>query len=232
MSEHEETSLSLLDAIRHSTGAAQDQAAWQRMFQIYQPLIEKWLRRFSAPQQDIDDLVQEVLTIVVKKIDEFERVPRTGAFRAWLRNTTQNILFQLWRQKKYEPLAMGDSDFQEVLNQLKQESSELSQQWNREYDQHILRAVLGQVEQEFSEQTWQAFYQIAVEGQSARSVAEGLGISVNAAFIAKSRVLARIRSFGRYLVDLDARPMGQRPLGGLVPGGERGAVTDLRKDGN
>ena len=202
MSRNEETSLSLLDAIRQS-GQEPNHEAWQRMFRIYQPLIEKWLRRFSAPQQDMDDLVQDVMAIVVKKIDEFQRVPRTGAFRAWLRNTTQNILYQLWRKKKIQPVAYGDSDFQDVLNQLQQETSELSQQWNREYDDHILQGVMAQVESEFSSQTWQAFYGVSVEGKAAREVADQLGMSINAVFIAKSRVLSRIRTFGRYMIDMD-----------------------------
>ncbi len=46
---------------------------------------------------------------------------------------------------------------------------------------------------EFKEATWRAFWQTAVENQPAKQVAEALGVSVGAIYIAKSRVLARLR---------------------------------------
>lgn len=208
MNQNAETSLSLLDAVRRGD----DEIAWQRMFEVYKPLIEKWLRRFSAPNQDIDDLVQDVLTVVVKKIEGFERKSQTGAFRAWLRNTTQNILYQLWRKKKFTPVAHGDSDFQEVLNQLQVETSELSQQWNREYDDYILKSVLKTVQGEFAAQTWDAFKMVAIEGRPSREVAEELGMTINAVFIAKSRIMARVRTFGQHILDVEEANFGIQDL--------------------
>ncbi len=193
-----ETSVSLLDAVRQS----RDEVAWQRMSEIYSPLIEKWLRRFSAPNQDIKDLVQDVLTVVVRKIDTFERQPRTGAFRAWLRNIARNCLLQFWREKKITPVARGDSDFQQVIEQLAVETSELSQKWNQEYDEYVLKSVLNSIKGEFKEQTWEAFQGVTLDEKKPREVAEELDMTVNAVFIAKSRVLSRLRSHGQGLIDI------------------------------
>ncbi len=69
-----ETSASLLDRVRHKT----DNVAWQRLVSIYTPLIHGWMRRdVRLNQSDADDIAQEVLTVVVRRIGEF----RTAAFR-------------------------------------------------------------------------------------------------------------------------------------------------------
>ena len=50
-----------------------------------------------------------------------------------------------------------------------------------------------QIKGAFSEKTWQAFWQTAVEAKDVKDIAKSLGMSVGAIYVAKSRVLARIR---------------------------------------
>ncbi|WP_157665213.1 RNA polymerase sigma factor [Mariniblastus fucicola] len=168
---------------------------------IYQPLIEKWLVRFGAPSSDLNDLSQNVLAVVVRKLPEFRHAGREGAFRSWVRNITRNCLLEFWRAKKIQPIATGKTSFQETLNQLKSENSELSQQWNREYDQQVLATLLRQIENDFRPGTWDAFKRVAVDGAKPADVAKELNVTVNSIFIAKSRVMARLRVVGRHLID-------------------------------
>src|SRR5262245_51291487 len=108
-----ETSATLLDRLRQGA----DQAAWQRLHDFYAPLIRGWLRRYEVLHHDLDDVVQEVLTVVHRKMPQFER-ERTGSFRSWLRHITVNCVRQTWRSRRGEPLAPADSAFWETLNQL------------------------------------------------------------------------------------------------------------------
>jgi RNA polymerase sigma-70 factor (ECF subfamily) len=62
-----ETSTSLLDRLRLQP----DQQAWQRLVELYTPLIRGWLRRHALLDQDADDVVQEVLSVVVRRLPEF-----------------------------------------------------------------------------------------------------------------------------------------------------------------
>ena len=101
-----ETSLTLLGRLQRQP----DPASWQRLVEIYTPLIGNWLARSPLQSADHEDLIQEVLKIVVQKLSEFER-RREGSFRAWLRVVTANCLQAHWRSEKYRPLATGDSDF-------------------------------------------------------------------------------------------------------------------------
>src|SRR5947209_19592475 len=95
-----ETSTSLLRRLQGQP----DTASWQRLVDLYTPLIRGWLAR-HARLHDADDLVQEVLAIVVRKLPKFRRTPRTGAFRCWLRTITVNCLRGLWRAQRTRPVA-------------------------------------------------------------------------------------------------------------------------------
>lgn len=171
------------------------------MLIIYQPLISKWLGRLGAPSGDSQDLSQTILVVVVKKLPEFEHQGQAGSFRRWLKNITRNCLLEFWRARKFQPVATGKTSFQDSLNQLADESSQLSQLWDQEYDQQVLATLLKQIQKEFQPTTWQAFQLVAIEGLSGKVAAEKLNISINSVFIAKSRVMARLRAVGKYMID-------------------------------
>ena len=140
------TSLSLLELLKDGS----DPSAWQSMLTIYQPLIKKWLGRLGTPESERNDLSQNVLAIVVSKLPDFEHAGRTGSFRAWLRNITRNCLLEFWRKNKFTPVATGKTSFQENLNQLADNTSELSQIWDKEYDEHVLASLLKMIRMNFS----------------------------------------------------------------------------------
>ena len=97
----------------------------------------------------------------------------------------------------------GGSDIQLRLAQLDDPSSEMSQLWNQQHDFRVAQQLLRQVEAEFTVQTWAAFTRLAIDGQRAGDVAAELGISTNAVFVAKSRVLSRSRRKAAGLIDSD-----------------------------
>ena len=192
-----ETSASLLDSLRD----ASDEFAWNRLVDLYAPLVRGWRKRHGAAHGDIDDVVQEVLTIVVRRFPEFRRQPQTGAFRAWLRTITANCLRDHWRRSNKQPAAVGGSNFGKIIDQLEDPHSGISKLWDREHDDHVIRYLLARIRPDFSEQTWRAFQRFAMDGLSADEVARELGITANAVFIAKSRVMSSLRRQGQGLID-------------------------------
>jgi RNA polymerase sigma-70 factor (ECF subfamily) len=193
-----ETSASLLDRLR----AAPDEETWRRLVDLYTPLVRGWLRRQAQLQtQDADDLVQEVLAVVVRRIPEFHREPRAGAFRRWLRTITVNCLRDFWRARRHRPVATGDTEFQKMLDELADPKSGLSRLWDQEHDQHVTQRLLEMIRPKFEEKTWRAFQRVALDGATPDETAAELGVTVNAVFIAKSRVLARLRQEGQGLID-------------------------------
>jgi RNA polymerase sigma-70 factor (ECF subfamily) len=192
-----QTSASLLERLRLQP----DAGAWQRLIDLYEPLIRGWLRRHDLQPADSDDLVQEVLRALVEEIPGFTHNGRPGAFRCWLRTITVKRLRRFWRAGRYRADAAGGSDWEEHLRQLEDPTSGLSKLWDDEHDRHILRKLLAMIEPDFQPSTWQAFCRLVLDGVAADAVATDLGLSVNAVTIAKSRVLQRLRQEARGLLD-------------------------------
>jgi RNA polymerase sigma-70 factor (ECF subfamily) len=192
-----ETSASFLERLRDQP----DEASWQRLVAMYTPLIHGWLRRQAALAADADDLCQEVLTVVVRRLPDFHHNQRRGAFRHWLRSITINCVRDFWRARRSRPVATGDSDVAGMLDQLADPDSGVSRLWDEEHDRFVTRRLLEQIKPEFKPNTWAAFERVALEGASPDTVAAELGMTVNAVFIAKSRVLSRLRQEGKGLID-------------------------------
>jgi RNA polymerase sigma-70 factor (ECF subfamily) len=191
------TSATLLQRLRDRT----DQDAWQRLVDLYTPLLNGWLKRYGLQASDREDLVQEVLTAVVREAPRFRHNGRPGAFRHWLRAILVNRLREFWRGRQSRPAATGDSDVADMLAQLEDPDSGLSHLWDQEHDKHVLHRLLALIEPQFTPSTWRAFHRVVLEGARPDAVAAELGLSVNAVFIAKSRVLQRLRDETRELLD-------------------------------
>lgn len=192
-----ETSASLLQRVRGGS----DQDAWRKLESIYSPLIRGWLRRdVLLDSNNADDIVQDVMAVLVRRIEEFDR-QRSGSFRAWLKSITVNCLRQSLRKQRRPGQGAGDSGVVDLINNLEDPVSRLSELWNREHDEHVMRLILQTLRHEFTETTWKAFELMALEGRSAQEAAAELSLSSNAVFIAKSRVLARLRSEAEGLID-------------------------------
>jgi len=192
-----DTPVSLLERLR----ANPDPRSWQRLVDLYTPLIRDWLRRHALQASDSDDLVQDVLGVLVQELPNFRHDLRRGAFRRWLRNITANRLRTHWRKRGRRPVATGDSDFEGVLNQLEDPESRLSAEWDREHDRHVARRLLELLAGDFEPTTWAAFRMLVLEGIDTAEVAAQLKITPNAVRIAKSRVLSRFRKEAEGLID-------------------------------
>ena len=183
-----ETSVSLLERL---AGTPTD-ADWRRLNDLYGPLLRAWTARAGVAASDVEDLVQEVLLVVFRKVAGFEWRGQ-GAFRAWLRTILANEVRDYFRDQKYRPIATGDSGFQGRLDELESPDSALSQLFDREHDQHVIASLMQRVQGDFSPVTWQAFRRHVLEGEPAVQVAEELGLALNSVLLAKSRVLKRLR---------------------------------------
>jgi RNA polymerase sigma-70 factor, ECF subfamily len=191
-----ETSLSLLERLR----LRPDSTSWQRLVDLYTPLIAGWLRRQGVQPADVEDLTQEVLGVLVRELPHFRHDLRRGAFRRWLRGIAVNRLRTFWRTRRPLPVS-GDPSREQVLDRLEDPDSDLSRLWDEEHDRHVIRRLRELIEPDFEPTTWRAFHMLVLEGKPTREVAASLGISPNAARIAKSRVLDRFRQEIDGLVD-------------------------------
>lgn len=88
---------------------------------------------------------------------------------------------------------MGGPNMQRILLD-QPDTYDDEEHWNRQHEQQLFTWATERVREEFNETTWLAFWRTAVEHLQPADVAEQLGLSVGAVYVAKSRVLARLRS--------------------------------------
>jgi RNA polymerase sigma-70 factor (ECF subfamily) len=188
-----ETRQSLL--LRAQTG---EEAAWKDLTDLYRPLILGWLTRQGVPGGDLEDLSQDVLLSVVKHLPAFEHSGRRGAFRSWLRTIVCSRTTDYWR---VAGVGTHARDAAAALQEIADPESDLNRQWDEEHDRFVLGCLLDLVEMEFEPATLRAFRRLALDGASGAQVAGELGLSVAAAYMAKSRVLQRIRREAEGLID-------------------------------
>ncbi len=191
-----ETSVTLLERLRLDP----DEASWRRLVDLYTPLIRDWLRRNGLQPADADDLAQEVLVVLVRELPHFQH-RRRGSFRAWLREITVHRVRDFCRARRTRAAATGDIRIMRMLEQLDDPHSELCRLWDQEHDQYLVERALKLIEPEFAPATWQAFRRLTRDGAEAADVAAELGVSTNAVFIAKSRVIKRLRAEIEGLLD-------------------------------
>lgn len=196
MSDSENTPRSLLQRL-HSDAAADD---WRQLVNLYTPLIQKWLGQYGVAGADGDDLVQDVFRALVDEIPKFRHNGRAGAFRRWLRLALVNRLRAYWRRQKDRKLVAGE-DAERAIVELEDEGSDPNRMWDREHDEFVARRLLELLEPEFTRSTWHAFRRQVLDGAKAAEAAAELGMTPNAALIAKSRVLRRFREEVKGLVD-------------------------------
>lgn len=184
MNENPETRQTLLLRLREGN----DSLAWHQFVEIYAPLVFGYLRKKGLQDADAADLTQDILNVVSQAMPKFFYEPERGTFRAWLFTIVRNR-WHNFRQRG-QKLMTGESD---LFDQLPAQENDEAEMWKQEYRQQLFQYAASQVKQEVAEKNWQAFWQTAVENQLAKDVANGLGMSVSAVYMARSRVLAQIK---------------------------------------
>jgi RNA polymerase sigma-70 factor (ECF subfamily) len=190
MEEAPATRASLLVRLRDG----RDHDSWREFVRLYAALIYGFARRRGLQDADAADLMQEVLRSVAAAAGRLEYDPRKGSFRSWLYTVTRNKLYNFLEGRRRHPRGSGGSGALEVLEHQPARDDGAEAVWDREYRQRLFAWAAGRVRGEFQEPTWLAFWMTAVEEKSARAAGEALGLSVGAVYVAKSRVLARLRA--------------------------------------
>jgi RNA polymerase sigma-70 factor (ECF subfamily) len=178
-----------------------EENAWKDLTDLYRPLIIRWLNRQGVPTGDLDDLSQDVLLTVVKHLPTFQHSGRRGAFRAWLRTIVCSRTVDYWHALDPGTKGQGGSAATAALQQLADPDSELNREWDEEHDHYVLNCLLDLVQEEFEPTTLKAFRRLALDGVSGAEAAGEVGLTVAAVYVAKSRVLQRIRQLADGLID-------------------------------
>lgn len=179
------TSLSLLNAVR--TGS---ETAWQRLVDLYHPLVYSLCRRWWLKEHDAENVGQEVFVAIYRGIGDFRREQSGDTFRGWVRRICRNKYVDWVRTVANVPQAVGGSSAHRMVMETPDDESEESASLEK---QMLYRRAVQLIESNYSARDWSAFQQVVIDGHRPSDVAKTLGIDVNVVYLAKSRILARLR---------------------------------------
>lgn len=184
-----DASSSLMEQLRahHSQGLP-------RLICLYAPVVVRWCRRAGVQQADAENVLQQVILAIDRGIADFQQ-HSAYSLHSWIYAITRTKLVDHFRTEKKHPPAVGGTDFQDHLQNvpdpnLETDSSLLNDPHSDRYV--VIRRAMDLVRGEFESTTWQAFWSVVVDEQSPDEVAETLGITCNAVYLAKSRVKVRL----------------------------------------
>jgi RNA polymerase sigma factor (sigma-70 family) len=169
-----------------------DAVAWREFVELYEPLVYKLACRKGLQDADARDLCQEVLLAVARAVHRWDPEPTRGSFRGWLSRIARNLLVNFLTRQPY-PRGSGTTSVQELLEAQPSDNPSATDLFESEYRSRVFRWAADEIRGEFTHTSWQAFWLTGVLGRPPREVATELGLSVGAVYIARSRILARLR---------------------------------------
>ncbi|MCR9293018.1 MAG: sigma-70 family RNA polymerase sigma factor [bacterium] len=203
-----DTRISLLQRLHDG----HDTAAWTEFCAIYERAIFRIALKYGLQDADAREVSQEVLLTVSRRIRHFD-FEAQGRFRSWLSVMARNATIDLLRKNRRT--TDGGDQLQNNLENLVAASDETTL-FQLEEKREQFRWAARQVQASVSASTWEAFWLTAVVGLPKEEVAQKLQISVGAVYVARCRVLAKIKRL--------VQPFREWERSNLTPPGSEGGT--------
>jgi RNA polymerase sigma factor (sigma-70 family) len=164
----------------------QDKEAWNEFVALYGPFIFSFARRRLPQDEDAADVMQEVLSAVLK--GTYER-PK-GRFQKWLLTILLNEIrdFHTARARRSEVLGEYNAELR-----LEEESERVAEEWELERRRHLFHAAAKRVRERVHPTHWDVFVQTALQGKTGQEAAGLLDLTVTNVYAVKSRILKDIK---------------------------------------
>lgn len=187
------TSATLL--LRLKQDGALREIAWAEFRRRYAPIIAGFARNMGVKIQEIDDLIQEVMTGFYAAQPKFVYDPDRGRFRGYLKTCVANLLSRRATSNKLEldgrPVEMVDPADPAV-----------ERAWEASWRNEQLATAIDKVREYYEDNaTFRAFHRVAIENHDVAIVAADLGMSPESIYQAKSRCMVRLRSTLKQIED-------------------------------
>ena len=198
MNELPQTRESLLIRLGHHSDRA-----WAEFIGVYERALYRYCRANRLQDADAEDVTQEVLAALLKRIADWDPDRAKGSFRAWLFRVARNISVDLVSARARQAIGSGDAGVNQMLAEIAEPDDARREALETEYRRALFQWAADRAKSEVQDVTWQSFQRTAVEGQRAEDVAAALGVPVGTVYTAKCRVVARMRNL---IAELDDEP--------------------------
>jgi RNA polymerase sigma factor (sigma-70 family) len=170
-----------------------DRQAWSTFVEAYAPLVYGFARKHGLQDADAADLTQDVLQSVSAAVGKLEYDPQRGSFRGWLFTVVRNRLHNILERRRRQCQASGGTSAQLALEAYPAREEDQRALWDEEYEGRLFAWAATQVRGSVQELTWRAFWLTTVEGKSGKEAAGILGMTTAAVYLAKRRIMTRLK---------------------------------------
>jgi RNA polymerase sigma-70 factor (ECF subfamily) len=163
-----------------------DQAAWDEFVERYGRHIYRWCRQWKLQDADAEDVTQEILVKLARKLRDFAYDP-SRRFRGWLKTVAHHAWRDFVDDRRRAQAVAGDRRLQELIQTL-EARADLVHKLEEAFDLELLEAAKVRVRLRVAPHTWEAFRLVALEGLPAAEVAARVGLQVAMVYVAKGKV--------------------------------------------
>jgi RNA polymerase sigma-70 factor (ECF subfamily) len=163
-----------------------DQAAWGEFAERYGRIIFGWCRHWQLQEADAEEVTQEVLVKLARKMASFHYDP-ARSFRAWLKTVAHHVWRDFLDGRRLPAAGSGDSQVLQALQTI-EARDDLVNHLDQEFAHELLDEATARVRLRIQPHTWEAFRLQALEGLSGTDTAQRLGMKVATAYVARSKV--------------------------------------------
>lgn len=170
-----------------------DPRAWEEFVDVYQRTIFRYARGRGLQQADAEDVTQQVFEAVLAKAPAWDPT-QGGSFGAWIFHVTRNLAAKRWNQQHALPVQQVSDSGTDWIEQFHEATTEERQSFRIEYRTALFHWAAERVRPKVNNELWSAFWKNAVECKAAEAVASELGIPKSTVYVAKCRIMKKIRA--------------------------------------
>lgn len=171
----------------------EDREAWQRFVSRYRSVLVSYARRRGLSDNDAQDAAQESLLRFSSSYLRGQYDPMRGRLRTWLLTITRNCVTDALRARRDRHIQLcGSSDEVNPIASLADHDPQHAI-WEEEWRRAVLRACLDEAHRFFDSATIEAFTMSTIDDMGVEEVASKLSITRNSVYLARHRVLKKIR---------------------------------------
>ena len=189
-----------------------DQESWRAFFDLYWRLLYNVARRSGLDDSGAQEIVQETVIAVARKMPEFRYDPKRETFRQWLLRITRRRIIDHLRRAYREPPRSGlppeSLDEEEHAAAITDSGANgIEAAWDEEWERATFEAALVRVRTEVNPQHFQVFDYCVLKEWPPSKVAATLGLNAAQVYLAKHRVSQAMKRAVRRIGDERARGM-------------------------
>lgn len=170
-------------AIGPAEDAADPELIFDHLYETYEPMVERWVRRLAGPSSDVEDLVHDVFVVALRRCSEFRGEAKVST---WLFRITQLVVRKRrFRRRLRQFLDVLHRSHEEALAPPSPTPLEVLEDRQR---CARLYAALDRLPEKYRT----AIIMCDIEGSGAEEVGQLIGLTANAVWVRVHRARAML----------------------------------------